>query len=335
MDPPSPCQTSAVVGQTRTVVDRLVAAVLAMSLALGLAATQPIRAAATTPDSGPDAPLTWWQPTLAGLRLGVQQPPLAAEPGAPGALADPVGPEGPADNLLTTPPTTIKLRPRPKPGPFSMNLYSAGDFVHQKTVYWCVAASVQTMVNIIEDDKPDRTKRSQRRLHLDGRSLDPGHAEYWRQLPDGSSMKRGLHGLGLVDWTEMLNASGHGPYVIDRAESRKGAIRMAARAMRTTGKPVGLVVWKGAHAWVMSGFVATADPAYSDDFKVTKVFIEDPWYPDVSAIWGASRTPNSGVAVAALDADYLPYDRPGRVHPKRDGRFMLILPTLPEGTLVN
>ncbi len=310
-------------------VGRLAAVFLAVSLALGLAATQPIRAAATTPDTGPDAPLTWSQPTLAGLLLGGQQPPLIAEPGARAE------PEDPADALLTTPPTTISLRPHPKPGPFSMNLYSAGDFVHQKTVYWCVAASVQTMVNIIEDDTPDRTKRSQRRLHLDGRSLDPGHAEYWRQLPDGSPMKRGLHGLGLVDWTAMLDANGHGPYVIDRAETRKRAIRMAARAMRTTGRPVGLVVWKGAHAWVMSGFVSTADPAYTNDFKVTKVFIEDPWYPDVSAIWGASRPPNSTVPVAALDADYLPYDRPGRVHPKRDGRFLLILPTLPEGTLVD
>ena len=313
--------------QARDVVSRVAAVFLAVSLLLGLAATQPVLVAATSPDTGPEASPTWPQPSLTGLTLADlsaagEQTPAIAEPAAP------------ADALLT-PTATIKLRPRPKPGPFSMNLYAAGDFVHQKTVFWCVAASVQTMVNIIEDDEPDRTKRSQRRLHLDGRSLDPGHAEYWRQLPDGSPMKRGLHGLGLVDWTGMLNATGHGPYVIDRAATRKKAIRMAARAMRTTGRPVGLVVWRGAHAWVMSGFVATADPAYTSDFKVTKLFIEDPWYPDVSAIWGTSRPPNTTVPVAALDADYLPYDRPGRAHPKRDGRFMLILPTLPEGTLVD
>ncbi len=52
---------------------------------------------------------------------------------------------------------------------------------------------------------------------------------------------------------------------------------MAARQMRFTGKPVGLLVWRGAHAWVMSGFKATADPAYTDDFEVTAVWIEDPW----------------------------------------------------------
>jgi hypothetical protein len=231
-------------------------------------------------------------------------------------------------------PEIINLRPRPKPGLFSMNLYSDGDFAHQRTVHWCVAASVQTMVNIIEEDEPDRSKASQRRLHMEGRSLDPGHAAYWAQLDSDSPLKDGLHGLGLVHWVDMLDASGHGPFELDRALTRKQAMRKAARAMRITGKPVGLVVWKGAHAWVMSGFKATADPAYTDDFKVTEVYLQDPWYPSVSGIWGASRPPNSLVPVADLDADYLPYDRPGRQHPKRDGEYMLILPTLPEGTVV-
>ena len=39
-----------------------------------------------------------------------------------------------------------------------------------------------------------------------------------------------------------------------------GHCKIAAKAMRTTGKPVGLLMWRGRHAWVMSGFRATADP---------------------------------------------------------------------------
>ena len=35
-----------------------------------------------------------------------------------------------------------------------------------------------------------------------------------------------------------------------------------------------------------------------------------------------------------MRADYLPYDRPGRQHPKRDGKYMLILPTLPALTMI-
>jgi hypothetical protein len=38
------------------------------------------------------------------------------------------------------------------------------------------------------------------------------------------------------------------------------AMRLAAMSIRTTGRPVGLSSGR-AHAWVMSGFEATADPA--------------------------------------------------------------------------
>jgi len=231
-------------------------------------------------------------------------------------------------------PVTIRLKPRPAPGPFSMNLSSQGDFVHQQTEYWCVAAAVQTMSNIIADGPPNRSRRFQERLHFMGRRLDREEDDYWRAMAGTARWRQGLHGLGLDDWTGMLNARGHGPYGVERVATRKQAIRMAARAIRLTGKPVGLVVWRGAHAWVMSGFIATADPAHSNRFKVKRAIIQDPWYPDVSSIWGASRPPGSRVPVAALAEDYLPYDRPGRRHPKRDGKFLLILPTLPQGTQV-
>ena len=89
------------------------------------------------------------------------------------------------------------------------------------------------------------------------------------------------------------------------------------------------MVWRGAHAWVMSGFTATADPAHTGRFQVRSVFIQDVWYPRVSSIWGRSRPPNAEVPVGALSADYLRYDRPGRVHPNRDGRYVLIEPMLP------
>ena len=51
----------------------------------------------------------------------------------------------------------MELRPRPRRGPFSMNLYSEGDFVNQKTTYWCIPASTQTMMNIMDDGRPNRS----------------------------------------------------------------------------------------------------------------------------------------------------------------------------------
>jgi hypothetical protein len=218
--------------------------------------------------------------------------------------------------------TTIRLSPRPKPGPFQMNLYRKGDFMHQVDKNSCVAGSTQTMMNIIDSGTPNRSVAFQKRLYQRGRELSPNKA------------KLGPIGIDVIGWAELLNTNGYGPYVVDGAATRRGAIRKAARALRLTNRPVGLVTWRGAHSWVMSGFTATADPAHSDDFQVLKVNIQDTWYPYVSTIWGASRPPDSLVPVAALAEDYLPYARPRARYPKRDGKFMLILPQLPPRTVV-
>jgi hypothetical protein len=218
--------------------------------------------------------------------------------------------------------TTIKLSPRPRPGAFQMNLFRKGDFMHQADKNSCVAGSTQTMMNIIDSGKPNRSIAFQKRLYQSGRALSPNKA------------KLGPIGIDLTGWAELLNTNGYGPYVVDGAATRRGAIRKAAKALRLTNKPVGLVTWRGAHSWVMSGFTATADPAYSEDFRVLKVNIQDTWYPYVSTIWGASRPPDSLVPVAALAEDFLPYARPRARYPKRDGKFMLILPQLPPRTVV-
>jgi hypothetical protein len=202
-----------------------------------------------------------------------------------------------------------------------MDLYRRGDFVHQVTKDWCVAGSTQTMLNIIRPGRPDRTARTQERLYLRGRRLSP------------DKRKLGPIGVDLIGWAELLNRAGVGPYVVTGARTRRAAIRRAARAIRMTGRPVGLVTWRGAHSWVMSGFTASADPAHSRRFRVTAVHIQDVWYPFVSTIWGASRPPGSLVPVAALAEDYLPYRRPRARWPNRDGKYMLILPELPRNTV--
>lgn len=217
---------------------------------------------------------------------------------------------------------TIKLKPRPKPGPFSMNLYREGDFVHQQNKNWCVAGSTQTMMNIMDKGRPNKSTTYQRRLYNDGRRLSNNQA------------KLTSIGVDLTGWADLLSSNGYGRYDVDGRATRRAAIRTAAKAIRETGRPVGLVVWRGAHSWVMSGFTATADPAYTNDFEVKKVFIQDVWYPYVSTIWGASRPPNASVPVAALAEDYLPYRRPSNRWAKRDGKFMLVLPVLPKRTVV-
>jgi hypothetical protein len=217
--------------------------------------------------------------------------------------------------------TVVRLKPRPASGPFEMNLFRKGDFVHQGTKDWCVAGSTQIMMNIIDSGKPNRSVAFQERLYERGRALSP------------NKRKLGPIGVDLTGWAELLNTNGYGPYVVEASETRRGAIRKAARAIRETGRPVGLVTWRGAHSWVMSGFRATADPAYARDFQVKSVYIQDTWFPSVSTIWGASDPPNTLVPMGRLKEDYLPYVRPRANYPKRDGKFMLILPVLPKGTV--
>jgi hypothetical protein len=216
--------------------------------------------------------------------------------------------------------SVLRLKPRPKRGPFEMNLYRDGDFVHQQTKDWCVAGSAQTMLNIMGRGRANRSASFQRRLYQKGRRLSP-------------KARLGPIGVDLLGWARLLGSAGHGPYVVDGAPSRNAAVRKAAKALRMTGRPVGFAVWRGAHSWVMSGFKATADPAITKDFEVTAVYIQDVWYPYVSSIWGASRPPNSLVPVSRLREDFLPYQRPLFRHPDRDGRFMLVMPELPRNTV--
>jgi hypothetical protein len=211
-------------------------------------------------------------------------------------------------------------RSRPSSRPFSMNLYARGDFVNQKTAYWCIPASTQTMMNIMDAGRPDRSRTLQARLYRVGDRLEEDGT-----FSDERELDR-FRGMGISEWAGLLNRYDYGPYGLAGYKSRQNALRNAARMMRKTRKPVGLVVWRGAHAWVMSGFTATADPARTRDFRVTSVVVHDPWYPRVSSIWGRSRPPNARVSPRALGQDFRPYGRPGRRNPERDGRYILVLP---------
>lgn len=208
--------------------------------------------------------------------------------------------------------------------PFVMNLYRKGDFVGQRTTYWCIPSATQTMMNIIDPLPPNRSGKLQQRLYRVGDRLEEDGSRTIGWEPDP------WRGMGISEWAGLLNRYGYGPYALDAGDTLHLALRKAAKAMRETGKPVGLVVWRGAHAWVMSGFSATADPALTNDFRVTAVRVQDPWYPRPNSTWGPSRPPDSRVTLAALRADFLPYDRPGRRHPGRDGHYMLVLPQAEE-----
>jgi hypothetical protein len=190
-----------------------------------------------------------------------------------------------------------------------MNLYRRGDFVGQYTFEWCVGASLQMAVNIATGEV-DTTRATQQRL--------------WEMAQAGSSSPFG--GANPRGWTAALNDLGIGPYALVSIPDFDEALRVAAAAIRQTKRPVGLVMWRGRHAWVMSGFESIGDPAVHDDTVVTGIRVLDPLYPHGSKAWGPSPKPNALVTPATLAKQFVIRDR-GRTDLGVPPGYLLVLPT--------
>ncbi|MBX3032127.1 MAG: hypothetical protein KF809_18430, partial [Chloroflexi bacterium] len=93
-----------------------------------------------------------------------------------------------------TPAPTPRLRPRPKPGPFRMDVYRRNAFTSQYTAWYCVPAAMQTMINIMESGRPDRTRATQDRLYRLARRLSSDRLDGKGAEPIGWA--RGLERLG-------------------------------------------------------------------------------------------------------------------------------------------
>ena len=181
------------------------------------------------------------------------------------------------------------------PRPFTMSLNRASDFVQQTNFVQCVGASMQMMINIIESGSPNRTAKTQLRLQQ--------LARRWSGPAPSGRVRQGASVRG---WAAGLTIMGVGPYKLVGETSLQQALKVAAKAMRETGKPVGLLMWRGRHAWVMSGFRATADPAKTNRFTVTGVNVMDPLYPHGSSVWGRSPRPGELLTPRQLGKQFLP-----------------------------
>ena len=192
-----------------------------------------------------------------------------------------------------------------------MDLYRPGDFVAQYTNEWCVGASLQMTLNMTTA-KRHTSRASQRSLWkmAQARSFSPF----------GGANPRG--------WTAALNDLGVGPYVLLSIPTFDGALEVAAAAIRETKRPVGLVMWHGRHAWVMSGFESIGDPRVHDDFTVTGIRVLDPLYPNGSSAWGRSPRPDALVKPATLAKQFVLRDSSNSsVDLGVPAGFLLVLPT--------
>ena len=177
---------------------------------------------------------------------------------------------------------------------FRLDLASKGDYVKQTNFVQCVGASMQMMLNMI-NPTDDRSSKTQLRLQNLARELSGRRS-------DGSQRK----GASVRGWSAGLNQLGAGPYRLVGTTTIDEALRLAAAAIRQTNRPVGLLVWRGRHAWVMSGFQATADPRVTSNYKVTAAIVMDPLYPHGSSVWGPSPEPREALSVKALGRQFVP-----------------------------
>jgi hypothetical protein len=178
--------------------------------------------------------------------------------------------------------------------PFGIDLAGRTDFVAQANFVQCVGASMQMMLNIL-DLQDDRSARTQLRFQNLARELSGPTRDGFRR-----------NGASVRGWTAGLNELDAGPYRLVGAASLNEALRLAASSIRETGKPVGLLVWGGRHAWVMSGFKATADPRKTSDFRVTAAVVLDPLYPYGSSRWGPSPRPREAITPQVLGRQFVP-----------------------------
>jgi putative peptidoglycan lipid II flippase len=229
----------------------------------------------------------------------------------PPTMAVPTAVDTSSAVAATPVPTTAG--PTPTPGIFAMDLYQENDFVGEFKDTWCVPAAMQTSINIMSA-YPDVSRDTQAKLYDLAVSIagSPNNAAD----PEG--------------WAQGLTQLGYGKFKVATATKMSDAVTAVVKQIRATGRPAGLIVWKGWHSWVVSGFTATADPATTSKFTVLSLAIEDVWYPRVSTLnsqtrGGHSRPPDANVPYDQLSQDFNPWHQ-GAIFAGREGNYVFVLP---------
>jgi hypothetical protein len=194
----------------------------------------------------------------------------------------------------------------------------AGDpaaiFAHEKKKTWCAAAGVQIVLTYFGKGDTSTTFQTELMRRVDE----------WDSYADSHNGKWGPSAM-----SKALVTYGVPGYEVRAYATRAEALRDAARAIEQMNAPVLLLAWRGAHTWVMNGFRADGDPLLFANAKVTGAYILDPWYPDVSSIWGPSDPPGAFQDTSEMDRNYLAWKRPEGRYKDRDRRWIAVVPTVP------
>jgi hypothetical protein len=249
-----------------------------------------------------------------------RSPGLAVDACGPAAAAASPAVPSPAPSVLLSPSgaSTPAVSPTRTPAPVRAAV-DVNIEAHPKAVFktevkdiWCAAAAVQMTLNVIGPTIDVTTARQQQIRLIEVANTTRA-----------DSRSGGAGPLGMVATLDKL-----GPvrYELRVYRTRVDALRDAARAISATGHPVILMAWYGAHAWVMTGYRADADPLQFADANVQGAYILDAWYPRVSTIWGRSDPPGTYQDAAEMKRNYLPWKRPEAHYVGLDGKFLALVP---------
>ena len=219
---------------------------------------------------------------LAGVLLTA---PLLAWAAPPAGATDA---PAPASDATTTVPAAAGLAPWRG----GIDLYRAGTFSTQQTWLWCTAADVQIARNIVFHHQ-DHSYAGQL-AYFDWMR---GHNRY--RLP----LSAGVDAQG---WTAGFQHFVDGRYRLYASPSFDAALRSAVVNLRRTSLPVGITVDRGNHAWLITGFTATADPAASTHFTVTSVRVVGPLY-GLQSKNGYDMPPDTRLTPAQLRTFFTPW----------------------------
>jgi len=186
---------------------------------------------------------------------------------------------------------TAALAPTPVAGALppwhgGVSVWKPDVFTTQKTWQWCTAANVQIMRNMTFR-QTDHSRSNQQRYY------DFMRANNRYRLPATDGVDPQGWAAGLRNWVDAR-------YQHVSHTSFDGALRSAVLSLRKTSRPVGLLVARGGHAWILSGFTATADPAATSNYTITSVSVTGPLWGLQSRSWGYDMRPNTRLTPAQM-----------------------------------
>jgi hypothetical protein len=199
----------------------------------------------------------------------------------------------PAPSPLATPPVEAASLPR---WTGSVDLYRRGTFSTQQTYLWCTAANVQIARNIVHGQSDHR--RTNQSYYFD-----------WMRARNRYDIPVS-DGVDPQGWAAGMRNFVDGRYRLAAFRSYTSALRSAVTSLRLTNLPVGVLVARGGHAWLLTGFSATADPAATREFTVTSVRVVGPLY-GLQSRNGYDMPPNTSLSASAFKRFFTPWHYAG------------------------